>query len=364
MSPQPRVAVVGAGVIGLSTAYALLERGVSVRIYEQGVAGNRQSGGESRIFRHAHDDRRLVALAQRSREAYDEWSERLGVPLVSPDGAVALGPATTSRLALLREAGVAARPIDAAELAAAVPPLAGFDGPAMLDERGGSIRTTAMVRALCTVLGERLVTDEVLTVRPVDNATVEIRSGGRTDRYERAVVAAGRDTPRFARDLGLSLPVRHGAHVRLTFTVDGAPPSRLATLQDSSDTFGESGVYAAAVPDNTAYCVGLSQASEARDDGSQPDTSALARLADRAERYVRRALPGLNPHSVDARHCWVTTLPWSDDGLAVWEQAGVLMVAGHNLFKHAPGLGRLLAAAADGHGTDPLLSPDATLGRG
>ncbi|WP_323792211.1 FAD-binding oxidoreductase, partial [Nocardioides sp.] len=85
---QPEVAVVGAGIVGLSTAYALMERGVSVRVYEQGVPGNGQSGGVSRIFRHAHADPRMIAAAQASRTAYEEWGQQLGVELVSDDGAV------------------------------------------------------------------------------------------------------------------------------------------------------------------------------------------------------------------------------------------------------------------------------------
>ncbi|EID17575.1 putative oxidoreductase [Mycobacterium xenopi RIVM700367] len=66
------VGVIGAGIVGLATAYALVERGVSVSVYERGVPGQGQSGGESRIFRHVHDDPRLVALAKRSRSIWEE----------------------------------------------------------------------------------------------------------------------------------------------------------------------------------------------------------------------------------------------------------------------------------------------------
>lgn len=363
-SGPPRVAVIGAGIVGLSTAYALLERGVEARVYEHGEPGNGQSGGVSRIFRHAHDDPRMVAAARASRAAYREWGERLGVEMVSPDGAVAIGPAVDDHLPLLQDAGVAARRIDADELARRVPLLAGFDGPAMLDEEGGSIRTTATIAALAAAMGDRLVRDEVISVRPLGDGAdgVEVRSGGRTDTYDRVVVCAGRGTPALARTLGLSLPVTQAAHVRLTFAVRGEAPGVLSTLQDSSGVFGETGVYAAAAPGNASYGVGLSQTTPARDDASLPVPGGLDELATRARDYVARALPGLDPDPVDVRHCWVTTLPWSDDAMAVWEAGGVLLPVGHNLYKQAPGLGRRLAAAADGEGLDDWLRPEARLG--
>jgi sarcosine oxidase len=357
------VAVIGAGIVGLSTAYALRERGVPVTVYERGVPGNDQSGGESRLFRHAHDDPRMVVAARRSRAIWREWTDQLGVELVSPDGVLAIGPSVDERLPILDDVGgVDAHRIDPREVASRLPLLAPFDGPAMVDEDGGAIRTTAAIDALLAQLGDGLVAAEVLQVRPTGRGTVEVRAGGVEAEHDHVVVCAGRGTAALARSVGLSLPVDLQAHVRSTFAVRDDPPARLACLQDSSGAFGETGVYAAPTPGNRSYAVGLSETVEVRDDGSVVDPAALVELNARARRYVESALPGLDPEPIDVRHCWVTALPWSDDGVAVWEADGVSFVAGHNLFKQAPWLGRSLASAATGDGLPEELRPGARLG--
>lgn len=363
MPPAPDIAVVGAGIVGLCTAYALLDQGATVTVYESGAPGNGQSGGESRIFRHAHDDPRLVELARESRALWDGWGRRLGVEFVSGDGVVAIGSAVEGRLEVLERAGgVPARSIDEAELSSRLPLLAGYAGPAMLDEAGGAIRTGAAIEALAGALGDALFTDEVLSVRPAESGAVEVRVGGACTEHASVVVCAGRGTQALARGVGLSLPVSLAAHVRMTFAVRGEPPARLACLQDSSGAFGEAGVYAAPQPGNRAYAVGLSQTVDVGEDGSMVDPSSLAALGDRASDYVSRALPGLDPEPFELRHCWVTGLPWSADGLAVWERERIFFVAGHNLFKLAPALGSAVASAAVGKRLRDELRPQARLG--
>jgi len=361
VSAEADVGVVGAGIVGMSTALALTDQGASVTLYERGVPGNGQSGGDSRIFRHAHDDRRLVEFACDARRAWRDWEERFGTELLSRDGVVALGQAGLRRLDAMRGAGVRAGQIDGAELAERMPVLAPPEARAVFDEDGGVIRVRATIEALIDELRKRFVFDEVLSVRPTEAGTVEVRAGGTTAEHDRVVVCAGQGTAALARGAGLPLPLRHAAHVRLTYAVRGEPPERLACLLDSSGAFGEDGGYGDPLPGNGAFAVGLDD-TPVHDDGSLIDGGGLAAIAERTTAYVGRAFPGLHPEPVDVRHCRVTELPWSPDGFAVWEVGGLLIVAGSNLFKHAPALGRALARAALGESIAPNLLPEARLG--
>ena len=72
--PDAEVAIVGAGVMGLATAWALARAGRSVVVCEQFEVGhvNGSSHGGSRIIRLSYPEERWVRLAQ---EAYPLWRE-------------------------------------------------------------------------------------------------------------------------------------------------------------------------------------------------------------------------------------------------------------------------------------------------
>jgi sarcosine oxidase len=355
------VAVVGAGIVGLATAHELTEQGASVTVYERGVPGNAQSGGESRIFRHAHADRRLVEFAREARALWREYEERFGTELLSRDGVVALGAAAQRRLETMRSAGVRAHLISAEEVAEHLPLLAPWSRRAVFDEDGGAIRVRASIEVLTEALRPQITFDEVLLVRPLPGGTVELRAGAARVEHGRVVVCAGRGTAALARGAGLPLPLRQAAHVRLTYPIRGEPPERLACLLDSSGETGEVGGYGDPLPGNRAYAVGIDD-TPVHDDGSLIEADALHAIAERTTEYVARLLPGLEPEPIDVRHCWVTELPWHEDGFAAWELGGLLILGGNHLFKHAPALGRALAKAALGEGLAPQLHPEARLG--
>lgn len=359
-----RIAVVGAGIVGLSTAYALRKQGAEVAVYESGRPGNGQSAGDGRIFRHAHDDARLVDFVSHSRSLWRQWESDFGAELVSAAGAVAIGDGVEDKLRILSGLPhVATSRLTPQQLATTLPILAGFTGQAMLDVDGGAIRTLAAFRSLTRHLEDALVADHVLTVRQTADGTVEVRTGTGVDEFEHVILSAGRGTVALARGVGLEIPVEHAAHARVSFRVrdDGGMP--LPTFQDGSGVFGETGVYAAPSADNRFYSVGLSETTDVRQDGSLADPTALESLAARAAAYVQRALPGLDPEPIGYVHCWVTRLPWGDDGVGIWSTGMISAVAGHNLFKQAPALGEALAETALTGVVPAVLRPESQLGR-
>src|SRR5205823_3837804 len=67
---RTRVAVVGAGIVGLAAASALRRAGVAVHCFEQATRGHAESAGLTRIFRHAHGDPAMVHLAMQARAGH------------------------------------------------------------------------------------------------------------------------------------------------------------------------------------------------------------------------------------------------------------------------------------------------------
>lgn len=342
-----RVGVIGAGIVGLAVAFELERRGIEYDLFEYGAPGGGQSGGESRIFRHGHDDIRLVELAVRSREIWTDWEKEFDVQLISRGGVVSIGPKSLRRLELMRQvdADIAAAEIGPAQLKEALPALATYNGPTVLDEDGGAIRTRLSIASLLERVGAFLIPVKVDAVEILDNGQAAIRAGGIRRVYDSVLVCAGLGTDRLAALNEVAIPVQVEAQIRVTYPILPGQPGGMASIRDSSERHAPGPVYGSPVRGDEFYSVGLSEGIEVSANGLI-NWDRIERLSDITDDWVRKSMPGLDPEHGEGLTCWLTRLPWSPDGLAIWQRGPTFHIVGNNLFKLAPAVAEKMVEAA------------------
>ncbi|HEX6026351.1 MAG TPA: FAD-dependent oxidoreductase [Solirubrobacter sp.] len=199
------VVVVGAGICGLATAFELRQRGLRVEVVEAEGVGAGQSAGEARIFRIAHREPWLCALALEARARWREWERALGLELLGTEGLVVVGGEAQAEA--MREVGAPLELLGRSEIEARLPPLrAGHPWVAGIwDPLAGVTRVQRTLEALAarvTVRRERVESLEAIEADAI-------------------VVCAGLDTPRLVEPLGLDLQLTVEPHVRVIYEASG-----------------------------------------------------------------------------------------------------------------------------------------------
>jgi sarcosine oxidase len=346
-SNKTETAVIGAGVIGLATTLALSDAGADVVCLEAGRPGGGQSAGETRIFRHRHDDDRLIVLAAEARKYWLAWEARGSRELLGREGVLRFGDDIENAHRRLRRARIAAELLAPDEQARALPAIVGPAPKALFEPGGGAIRARRTIELLVEWLDKRIVRAQVLGIERVPRGLRILTSEGIWG-CKRAVICAGAGTPALAGALGITIPTHLACHPRITFVKREAHRDRrFACLQDGSGAHGET-VYGAPCGGSGRYVVGLVGADS--DAECDPRTGMVADDIDtrigRIRSYVSRALPGLAPTPISVRLCHTTKLAAGKDAFGAWAEDSIVAIAGNNLFKFAPVLGRLLAKAA------------------
>ncbi len=367
---ERRCVVVGAGLLGLSAAWALSRRGWRVTVLEAATAvGHPRAGskGDARIFRLGYPDACHVELAVRARTLWRDLEAATGRRLLSVCGQVSFGDdaALDAIAASLAAAGAPAEQLSSQEAARRFPEVA-VTGPALFEPASGSLAADACLRALredgrfglrtatlvaglherpdgieVAVAGGKSLDADVAIVcaGPATLALLGASAGERARRvaappslpqvaYFRPASAAGRLPPVFIEwgdDMLYGLPVPAGdALAPAIYKVSHHTPGRpiLATDEDR----------AGALPAGT-------------EDISFDDDPALLAMLSGA---VRRLLPSLDPTPVATERCIYDN---SADSDFILDRVGHVVVgcgtSGHG-FKFGPLLGTLLADLAEG----------------
>jgi sarcosine oxidase len=349
------VVVIGAGVVGAATAYALTARGERVLLVEQHARGHHlgSSHGATRIFRQGYADPEYVALTTRALELWGALEVAAGEELIVRTGAVDHGrPEVVDAIAAaLADADIPHESLTPEQAAARWPGIA-FEGRVLTHPSAGRIRSDRTIEVFLTLAERTGLADLRFDTRVTgledhgDDVTVTL-SDGTAVRSASVVAAVGSWAPTLVGGLlagrGSGLPA-----IRVTQEQPAHFPSHLPDAAWPSFVHWADGddVYGLLTP-GEGVKVGFHGTGPVVD----PDHRDFVPVPDEAERlqaYVARYLPGVDATKPTFISCLYDNSPDED---FVIDRVGPLTVAtgfsGHG-FKFAPLLGEMLADLAAG----------------
>jgi len=325
----PRVAVVGAGIAGLATAWALRRRGCDPIVYEQFELGHTRgsSHGRSRVFRLAYFQPEWVVLAREALAGWRLLERESGERLVEQEGLLEIvGHLDQSSAAALDRVGVPWERLGREEVESRFPVRVPEGMFAVFQPEAGYLRADRALAAFAQGIDVR-EHERVERLRDVD-ADVVVCTGGS---WARELLA----------EEGIDLPVRVTRETVAYFRLaDPRPVPSVVTFKPDRH---QHDIYALADPRH-GLKAGTHHAGPEVGGGEtgKPDPALVRRIAD----WSAQAFQLAEVEPVEAETCLYTTT--ADEGF-VLERHGRIVVgsacSGHG-FKFAPAIGERLAALA------------------
>jgi monomeric sarcosine oxidase len=352
------VAVVGAGLLGSATAWALGARGVPALLLEQfGLSHARGSShGATRIFRLSHPEPGYVRMALAAGEAWARLAWEAGEQLVVTTGGLDAGPAAGDCAAALRECGVDHGWLTARQIRDRFPGIAVRPGERMLFQPDSGVclagravtalqrlalRNGVSIRAHTPVLGIEAHDSQVVLRTPAGEISARV-----------AVVTAGAWAEGLLAGAVAAVPGLTATlqQVRYFAPRDASPWPTLIEWPDARP-------YWYAVP-MVGSAAGVKVAAHVPGRAVDPRDGPFGEIdparEDEAADYVRERLPGLEPAGLSPETCLYTMT--ADEDFVI-DRAGPVVVgagcSGH-AFKFGPLLGEVLADLA--LGTEPAIA--------
>jgi sarcosine oxidase len=327
------VAVVGAGIAGVSAARFLAARGHDVTLFEQFPFGHDRgsSHGRSRIVRRAYPD---ALYTRYMAEAYPLWAELQSaspLPILHECGLMyfgsAMSPEMVSMAAGLKELGVPHQILDPGQTGSIMPQLRLDRGEiAVHTPEAGWVNAEQAVRASLDI-----VVSLGAAVRFGVKAEIETLERS----YDSYVICAGAWIQDF-------LPLQVTVEL-YTFTYFEGLLEGPVWIEDSPDNaYGFP-----SEPGQKSFKVGIHRGgvpSDPDQPNRNPTPMAITKAADAAERRFGFKSPSV----VEAKGCLYTTAPNDDFRLGRIGSKGFFASAcsGHG-FKFGPWIGKLMADFVD-----------------
>lgn len=359
MSPRADVVVVGAGLLGLAAARALVRRGRDVIVLEQAEIGHEAAGskGSCRIFRLGYTDPDYVEAARRARELWHSLETETSELILVPTPQLTFGPDLTAVHEAMLAAGAPCELLPAGRAAELFPAISA-GGPVLLEPESCVIAADRALRALAAAVPE-IRTGVRVTSLSDDGREVILGTSQGPLAARLAIVCAGPWAGRLLAGPVLAGPVLAGAVLAgFGVSLPAAPTlEQVAYLRAAAGLpificHGDPSPYGLPVPGTSLYKIGIHRSGRPADPDSQ-DQSADLDLSARLDGAARRYLPGLDPRPVAVERCIYDNTP--DEDFVVDRIGNVVIgcgTSGHG-FKFGPLFGDWLAGLALGDRARP-----------
>ncbi|MDP9068238.1 MAG: N-methyl-L-tryptophan oxidase [Actinomycetota bacterium] len=338
------VVIVGAGVMGAATAWALAPSGRDVVVLEQFTPAHRRgsSHGRTRIFRLSYPDARWVRMAQRALKLWRELEAEVGERLLAQSGGLDIGDGVAANAAALEECGADYELEEGRAFGRRFPGIALAPGEAVLFQPDAGVVAAELSVAAFLGSAQRRGAEVAYSQRVValhaHAEGVEVRTDHSLYRARVAVVTAGGWARNLLRTAGIELPVRVTRETVAYFALDGVPPPPVVEW-DAPAT------YCLPSPDQ-----GVKAAQHIAGPEVDPDSEPVPnpRSVEVVCEWVRRRLPHVDPTPHHIETCLYTN---TVDERFIIERHGPIVVAspcsGHG-FKFAPYTGHRIGNLAQG----------------
>lgn len=335
--------VIGAGLLGLSAAWALAKRGHEVTVIDEAPTGHADGGshGSCRIFRLGYETASYVRLARQAREIWTELEDASGERLLSPTPQLTFGPEMDQVAAALAKAGAPAEVLsdrDAVERFGGIT----VSGPVLYEASSAVIaadRTLTALDRLAGSTGRELA--RVTGLAELGSGVRVTTTSGEID-ADRVIVCAGALSAKLVLGAGIVMP-------------SAASMEQVSYLAPTTDTgpmpifvhYGGVFPYGLPVPGTDRYKIGLHFGGPPVDPERQ-DHSVNAGLVAQMRLAAAEFLPNFDPDPVATERCIYDNSPDTD---FIVDRIGSIVIgsgtSGHG-FKFGPLIGEWLAALATG----------------